>query len=402
MGIFSSLFGNKSVQVERNRQGEFSYFLGENAFGQDKNFLEWSLSNPVLMTAIAIRSKIYSQMEISHLNKSGEPIENSEVLKLLKNPNWFQSQQDFLFQQMWFLSATGENYTYKTQRYQSDLPTNLYNLIPTALDFDEVEQINHFIKNKAEADKFAKQKVKYTLDDKEIGLELNTLIPFYDLANNIQVDSWLSSPSRVKGVKHVLENIEENLKAKNVNLKMAQKYLASNKSGSEGTPMIQEGDRKEIEKRIGNKSLLVSNANVDVKHLVSDMKRLYLDEQFSNDANTVLLAFEMNKDILNYAAGGSSTFENQEQGIIRFVQNSIQSSADNTMNSFSESFNLFEKGESLKASYNHLPVMQVVMKTKIDTFRAYQETLAIAIENQTITTAEAKTMSDKLKNDLGL
>jgi len=402
VGIFSSLFKRNNITVERNKLGDFTYEISEKAFGNDKDYLDWSLSNPVLMTVIALRAKLYSQMQITHCDSKGDPIENSDVLKLLKNPNYFQSQQDFLFQQMWYLSATGENFTYSPKRFTTELPTNLYNLIPSCLDFDNTQELDKFLKSKKDVKAFTDQAIKYTLNNEELNIKIADLIPFYDLANNIQPNNWMNSPSRVDGIANVLENIEENIKAKNVNLKMAQKFLASNKSSAEGTPMIQPQDRTDIESKIGRKSLLVTNANVDVKHLVSDMKRLYLDEQLSNDAMSVLLAFEMNKDVLNYLGTSGSTYENQEQGIIRFIQNSIQSSADNTMNSFSESFGLFEKNEMLKASFNHLPVMQVVMLTKIETFKAYQEALKISIESGTVTQAEAKEMSDKLRKDLGL
>lgn len=402
MGIFSSIFGRNKIQVTRDRLGNFSYFPHVDAFNDEKSYLDWSLSNPVLMTVIALRSKLISQMQIQHLDSKGEVIENSDVLNLLSKPNYFQSQQDFLFQLAWYLSAEGENYTYEIKRYQNELPTNLYNLIPTCLDWDDTQKLNQFIKNQREYDNFSKRKVKYTLDNKEHNLEIGSLVPFYDLANNVSPDQWMHSPSRVQGIVKTLQNIEENLKAKNVNLKMSQKYLASNKSGIEGTPLMSDEDKNDIQNKIGRKSLLVTNANVDVKHLVSDMKRLYLDEQFSNDALTVMLAFEGNKDILNYSASAGSTYENQEQGIIRYVQNSIQSTSDNILDSFALSWGLNEKGEKLKASFNHLPVMQTVMRTKIETFKAYQEALNIGVQAQTLTTAEAKEMSDKLKMDLGL
>lgn len=402
MGLLDLFRKNKQLTVERNKSGQWSYWLGESPYGNDKDYLQWSLENPVLMTVIALRAKLYSQMLITHVNSKGEQIENSPYLKLLKKPNYFQSQQDFLFQQMWFLSATGEDYTYQIRRFNNEAPTKLYNLIPTDTDFNDIEDVDYFFKNKGDETNFGKKKITYNLDGKDWELEIKDIIPFYDLANGLTSDSWLSSPSRVEGVKNVLHNIDENLKAKNINLKMSQKFLASNKSNMDGTPMIQDKDRQDIETKLGAKSILVSNANVEVNHLVSDMKRLYLDEQFSNDALAVLLAFEGNKDILNYSANSGSTYENQEQGIIRFVQNSIQASADNTLNSFSESWGLFEKDECLKASFNHLPVMQVVMKTKIETFEAYQNTLKVALEIGTITPPEAKKMSDKLRIDIGL
>jgi hypothetical protein len=210
----------------------------------------------------------------------------------------------------------------------------------------------------------------------------------------------MQSPSRVKAIYKVLCNIDENLASKNINLKMSQKYLSKNEStGNEA--QIKEDDRKNIDKAIYNKSLILTNANISVQHLVTDMKKLFLDEQFADDANKCLLAFGLNKDVLNYFAK-DSTFENQEKGTIKYIQNSIQSTADNTMNSLSSQWGLLDKGERLKASYDHLAVMQSIVVDKINSFKAMQEAIKLGLENTTITTAEAVKMSNEFKMKLGL
>jgi hypothetical protein len=131
------------------------------------------------------------------------------------------------------------------------------------------------------------------------------------------------------------------------------------------------------------------------------MKKLYLDEQFADDANKVLLAFELNKNVLNYFAK-DSTFENQTEGIISFIQNAIQVKADNTMNSLSSSFGLFERSERLIASYDHLATMQPVVSKKIASFKEMQDAIKLGLENQTLTPAEAKKMSDEFRTKLKL
>ena len=371
MGLFN-LWG-KNINVERDRTGVFTYsFLENNGFSNSTKYLESSLNNPVLLAIIALRAKIYSQMKITHLNSSGKPIENSDIIKLFRQPNYFQSQQDFLFQQMWFLSATGTNLTYRINALSQ--AKSLYNLIPSEIKLNDVHKLKSFVSTKAELKAYEERKITYTLDGEKFNIELKNIIPTYDLANGLTVNSLMSSPSRLQGISKTIENIDENLLSKNVNLKMSQKYLmASQGDGNEA--QIQDKDREDITRKISQKSLLITNANIKAQHLVSDMKKLFLDEQFSNDALTCLLAFDMNRDILNYFSGGASTHENQSQGFINWIQNSIQNDADNTMNSFASSFGLIDNNESLKASFDHLPVMQLVMKSKIETLKLYIETL---------------------------
>lgn len=381
MGLFN-FWGNKQPIVERDRNGNWTYkWLDQEGFTNSEKYLEISLSNPVLLTIISLRAKIYSQMKITHFNSSDKPIENSPILKLFKQPNYFQSQEDFFFQQMWFLSSNGTNLTYKVDALKETKA--LFNLIPSEVDLNKTNKVNSFIYTKNEFERYGERKIKYTLDGQTINIKIKDLIPTYDLANGLKCNSLMQSPSRLKGIYKTIENIEENLLSKNTNLKMSGKYLmASQGDGNEA--QIQDPDRKDIFSKISRKSLLITNANIKAQHLVSDMKRLFLDEQFSNDALTCLLAFDMSKDILNYFSNGASTYENKEKAMLDYVQNSIQSDANNTMNSFSSSLGLLDKGEYLKASYDHLPVMQSVMRTKIETLQTYINTLAPYPDEQKI------------------
>ena len=381
MGLFN-FWGNKQPIVERDRNGNWTYnWVDQSGFTNSEKYLEISLNNPVLLAIISLRAKIYSQMKITHFNSSDKPIDNSPVLKLFKQPNYFQSQEDFFFQQMWFLSANGTNLTYKVDALKETKA--LFNLIPSEIDLNKTNKVNSFLYTKKEFDAYGERKIKYALDGTTIDIKIKDLIPTYDLANGLKCNSLMQSPSRLKGISKTIENIEENLLSKNTNLKMSGKYLmASQGDGNEA--QIQQDDRKDIFSKIARKSLLITNANIKAQHLVSDMKRLYLDEQFSNDALTCLLAFDMSKDILNYFSNGSSTYENKEKAMLDYLQNSIQSDANNTMNSFSSSLGLLDKGEYLNASYDHLPVMQSVMKTKIETLQAYINTLQYYPDEQKI------------------
>ena len=397
-----SLFGRQIFsKIERLRDGSvWTTLLSGDDFTNNSNYLNYSLENPVLNAIVSLRAKMYSQMQISHIDANGKEVKNSEVLKLLKQPNYFQSQEDFLFQQMWFLSVAGNNYIYQIKPFTSELPKNLYNLIPSEIDYNSINKLDKFIFSKAEIKSFSEKKIKYTLDGKVYDIKISEIIPLYDLANALTTDSWLVAPSRVKAIEKLLQNIDQNLKSKFNNLKMSAKHIGINKStGMEA--QVRPEDRTEIERVLNSKDIITTNASVEYKHLVSDMKKLFLDEQFADDANKCLLAFEMNKNVLNYFAK-DSTFENQNQGVINWIQNSIQGSADNTMNSLSASFGLLEKNEKLVASFDHLPIMQTLINDKIKSFTEFQNALKVSLENGTIDSATAKKMSDNFIKTLGL
>ena len=399
-----SLFGRELFRVVRDRSGQVSYqFMDGSDFAYSENYLKLSLENPVLMTICALRAKMYSQMKISHVNANGDVIENSPYVKRLMTPNFFQSKEDFFFQQMWFLSATGTCLSYEIKASRiNPLPEAIYNLIPSEIKLNDTHKISKFITTKADQRAYQDKTIKYTLDNETYNIRIGDLIPFYDLANGLIPNSFMRSPSRVKGVYKVLQNIEENLKSKYNNLKFSQKYMVTNKENSGMASNILDEDRKDIERKIGNQDTIITNAVVDAKHLISDLKKLYLDEQFASDALKVLLAFDMNKDILNYFGVGGSTYENQEKGELRYLQNSIMPTAESTMNSYSQQWGLFEKDEKLVASYDHLNIMQPVMNDKLDTFFKLQQGIEKGLANQSISEAEAKEMTERLIKRLGL
>jgi hypothetical protein len=398
-----SLLGREIFRVERNRLGEFTYsFMNGDSFQDNGKYLKLSLENPVLMTIIALRSKIYSQMEIVHVDSNGKEIQNSEYIKRLYQPNYFQSKEDFFFQQMWFLSAAGTNYTRQFKAFKTDtIPSALYNLVPDQIELNQTNELSGFIFSKQQIEAIGEKKIKYTMNGTVIDIPLKEIIPFYDLANGLTDNSFMQSQSRVKGIVRTLNNIDQNIKSKNINLQFSQKYLASNKSdGNEA--QINDTDRNDIFSKIDRKSLSITNKNIDVKHLVSDMKRLFLDEQFSSDALTCLLAFDMNKDVLNYFGSGGSTYENQEKGELRYLQNSIITTANNTMNSFSSQWGLMDKGEKLVAKYDHLNIMQSVINEKIKSLTELQNMIKLGIENNTISPQEAQRMTSEMINTLKL
>jgi hypothetical protein len=185
---------------------------------------------------------------------------------------------------------------------------------------------------------------------------------------------------------------------------MSAKYVGLNQNDG-NRAQIQDGDRTSIERAISLKNLLLTNAGIDFKHLVSDMKRLYLDEQYTADFAKVLLQFGLNKQILDISDksnGLNNSGSLINSGLISYIQNTIQQTADNTMNSLSQTWGLFERGESLRASYDHLPVMQSVINEKIATLTEFQNMVKIGIENGTIDVAEAKKKSKELMLKIGM
>lgn len=401
-----SLFGRELFRVERNRAGQFSYsFLDGSTYVDNGRYLDMYLTNPVLSTIVNFGAQYYSQMRITHVDKNGKEVQNSPYINLLNTPNYFQSKEDFFFQQKVFLDVSGNDYIYQIKAFTNNVPKALYNLIPSEIDFNKIDKINKFIVTDKDKKAFEEKHIVYTLDDTDYNIKLRDIIPTYDLANGLVKNSFFQSPSKVKAIAKILNNINENINAKNINLQMSAKYIGVNKSDG-NTAVLQPDDKQSIERSIGTKNLLLTNRNgVAFEHLVSDMKKLYLDEQYGADFGKVLLAFGLNRQILDISDksnGLNNSGSLINSGLISYIQNTIQQTADNTMNSLSQTWGLFERGEMLKASYDHLPVMQSVINDKIKTLTDFQNMVKLAKENGTIDDADAKAKTKELMSNLNL
>ena len=71
-----SLFGRQIFsKIERSRDGSiWTTLLSGDDFINNSNYLHTSLENPVLNAIVSLRSKMYSQMQISHVDANGKEV----------------------------------------------------------------------------------------------------------------------------------------------------------------------------------------------------------------------------------------------------------------------------------------------------------------------------------------
>src|ERR1022692_2931165 len=117
MGIISSLFGTDSENFFNMFGGIRRSVLGTNngKFNMDRNYvpinqkvilIDTSFDEligvaqnvPHLNTVISRGAEMFSQGKIKHLDKNGEEIIDSPIIKLLSKPNPLQSGEGFLYE----------------------------------------------------------------------------------------------------------------------------------------------------------------------------------------------------------------------------------------------------------------------------------------------------------------
>lgn len=390
MGFFGNLF-NRKYKVIRLKDGSYSYEEGLDSFGNfTSNYLKLSLENVALFTTLDMRSTMFSRGRVVLKDSSGKEIEKDPILDLFKNPNFSQSQQDFLYSHLWNKSL-GNNITRVVPRATGtnvnvrdiSKAASIENLIPSCIDYRDINKVGQFIISNTQKKAFQEQKIKYTISSKEHEIPISQLAFFYDVTNNMVNESYFKSPSRITALLPALLNIQETQSAKNVNLKHSKKWLVTNQGkDSYGKEDLKNDEKLEIEENFHNKDIIATNAMVKGESLNVDFRKLMYDDSIASDAMKVFSAYGINKDVLNWWMNGQTTYDNKQYGVVDWIQNSIQFEADDWGNTWSNFFGYNKEGKNLTMDYSHLPIMQLLEKKKIETIKERADIMESLIKSQ--------------------
>jgi hypothetical protein len=135
MGLFSFL--GKVSTWRDHLQVCLPILFFKNGFVKSTKYLESSLIKSCSIGYYSIKSKDLLTNE-DHALKFSRPIENSPILQLFRQPTTFNLSKISFFQQMWFLSATGTNLTYKVDALNE---TKAICLLPSEIDLKETHKV---------------------------------------------------------------------------------------------------------------------------------------------------------------------------------------------------------------------------------------------------------------------
>ncbi len=250
------------------------------------------------------------------------------------------------------------------------------------IDFQKTDKVNKFLFAPSEIREFEQKEIKYKLYDNDVKIPIKNLIIYNDLpAGIVDTENIIQSPSRIDSLIPALSNIHLNQKSKNINLKFAGKFLVSNERISNQTNVpMEEGDKRDIENNLFKKDIIATNHSIKSYSLSNDFSKLLLDETFAGDAMKVAAAYGVSRDVLNYYVAGASTYENQIQSVIKWIQGDIQFEADVFSTGLASYFNYNNMGKEIIMRYDHLPVMQEVEKTRIEKMKVKVEVYKNLIE----------------------
>jgi hypothetical protein len=185
--------------------------------------------------------------------------------------------------------------------------------------------------------------------------------------NDNLASEYLKSQSKIVSLAKPLSNIEGALQTTNVLTQEHGAYgiLSNASKDGDGAIPLSPDERKRIEDQVGKKNYgnkhgqsrtIITNASMNFTPMSFPMKDMMLIEQNEENFSIILGAYGLDRDIFPSVKG--ATNENKEKGLLATIQNTIQSEADDLMQTYNEAFNLEAQGLALSMSYDHLPVIQ--------------------------------------------
>lgn len=391
MGFFS----NWSFLRDRNGNTTYTqHVTGQASWNSMEDKVQVAHSSPIVMASIQLIAGYFSRVRFTDGGA-----EDSPLIELLKRPNIYESQDDFLRKFIWYKYSGGFMYMRPIEvvRGTRDIKKvkYLYNLKPSLIEFPE-----DFCSKLPETISEAKEELEKTFWYDRYGqnmvLTFRDIMPFYDLANGLQQvgqlqNNWVS-PSRLDALREPITNIEKAFAAKNIVISSNGKEMFINRTaGKMATIPMSEKEKKSILNKLNTKlglgkgrdRSIITNSDIAWQSLHIRLKELGLDESVIADATMILTAFGIPPELIS-VSGSSSTFENQAKAIINFVQSRIQVDVNDFCSTFNSRY-----GTKLEGSFDHLPIMRENEKSKALSMKSIMAGLKQMVDTGIMTQQQA-------------
>ena len=339
----------------------------ENGFGlnDSSSNLDFAQNHPILTPALLFIAKLFSQAEFKVRDKSTrKEVKDHWLTNLLRKPNLYQTQNDFLESLQFIMIAQGKAVGYLKRLPGFSKNEDLDSIY--ILDSDLIKYPDNYkskILSQQASSALEDINIIYDEDGENLTIPMRDLIFFYDLPNMFN-KNFFEVRSRLDGLKQTLINTNDSLIAKNIILKTNGKELISG-LGTGHLPLVGP-DKEQAESLLQNnyglgffrKRGIVTKAGLTYQSLHIALRDLGLDESVKVDGNLIYTALHIPKDIISLEAK-KTTYNNFKESMVSYIQNEMQSS----INAFADVLGglLDDSNLEIVGSYEHLPIMQFIL-----------------------------------------
>lgn len=360
--------------------GEWFYPINGNAYTfKGLEYLDSYNDIPELNAIINLKANSFSNGKIKAYkpSKTGELTDISysdPVISILKKPNFFQAEKEFLKQTKSFHEIFGNEYLYilagtGTRKLSSFISTvkALSSLPPNLVDCDYTQSIPWFEQPRDQMP----DGIKYTYslgNNKTQPLDNDFLIHLNDNRATIkdpQKKDFLVGESKMKALTPAINNMRMAYETRGVILanRGALGILSNDSADAAGQIPMTGEERNEVYKQYennygglpGQKSIIITNARLKWQPMTVAPDKLGLFDECQEDFFRMCDSYGTPQELFSSTTG--TTFENQNQAFKRLYDNTIIPEANEWIGALQSYF--YPNGEVILCmDYSHLSVFQ--------------------------------------------
>jgi hypothetical protein len=353
---------------------------------------------PEISAIINLKAKAFSKMKLRIVsNKTGEEEQDAKnyeyKIKVLRNPNWFQSQKEFMMQTKIFREIWGNEYIYLNYPFgmPSRKATAMFTLPSNLVTTNTPSPLPFYLQTDPT--------IEYTFqwgNDKYI-IPKENLIHLNDNRVHMTKENWVEGQSWLAYQRATVNNIREAYYSRGFIIKnIGVQGILTNAAGKDaaGQVPIDHKQVEDVQKRIAQMRGFKDKFPVIATNLPLAWQKMSVD----NPANLGLYE-EVKEDMFKlcdaagtpselFGSSTGSTFANQIWAERRLYENTIIPEAEEWIGALNSQFETENESWSIVGSFTHLNVFKENMKDQGDAINRMATGLSRALADNAISINE--------------
>jgi HK97 family phage portal protein len=379
------LYGGKNHYTQTRYQSFYQPFTmkGEQWVSDENPFHLYS-TTPHLAAVINRKASMVSTGRWKHY-RNGEEVENSDVVRMLENPNPLLNGNEFVRGCSISFSIYGNTVIYANRVFNNPIPKQMQLLPYGKINIKRTGRIY----KQTDLDEIITS-VKVDTEP----FEIKDLI----WMRNMNIDDPVLGLSPMAGLLMPISNIRGAYGFRNriiTNNAMLGILSSGGGNGMDAVNGLDEKERQRIDQAMqssfgmqdGKMNILQTDANVVWQAMGYPTKDLMLFEEIDQDFRIIIDSYGLNDNI--FSREKASTFSNLKEGVIMAYNDGVIPFAEALSMELSKSFGMDGKTEWLSLDYSHISILREDEKTKSENNKRNAEAAAILTANGYTTEAAA-------------
>lgn len=337
--------------------------------------LKYFVQIPELNNVITYKARMFSKMQLDLISRQTGQVAalTNPIQKLLKSPNFHQSQKEFLTQTKLYREIFGEEFIYFLLPFGMNVAKQMNTLNPVLLTFEDKSSTPKFLRTQDEELKYSyKYKNKsFDLDQKDV-LHIKNATVTANLEQNTNSDN-VGRGSKIDSLIPNLENIEAAYESRGVLLRRrGPSGVLTNDNAKDTTGAILPFDKKDkeaLQKDFARYGLLkkqwqviLTNLSLKWQQIGSNPKELMLFEEIEADFMRICDAYGL--DYMLFATEKGATFTNKKEAQRQSYENTIIPEAQEWVDALNSYFGTDGTSTVIRGSFDYLSVFDENLKER--------------------------------------